>query len=187
MTSNGDNKFCLKRRRVMPPVAATSHIAMKSARPESRTLSFLDGGAYGEVGAPGERRLASERRSADLLLYNLSLICSALVASATDIGDDDWNAQPQGPATGGSVVFSDALESFQKRFRKAVLRRDDELVSERQLHVAEFGAMKGDHVFEDDVNGVLEGALLQQPQGHLREHGCLLGFVSGRAKPRQLG
>jgi hypothetical protein len=29
MTSNGDNKFCLKRHRVMPPVAATSDIAMK--------------------------------------------------------------------------------------------------------------------------------------------------------------
>ena len=83
MTSNGDNKFRLKQHRVMPPVAATSDIAMKSARSESLTLSFLDGGAYGEVGAPGERRLASERRSAELLLYNFALICSALVASAT--------------------------------------------------------------------------------------------------------
>jgi hypothetical protein len=83
MTSSGDNKFCLKQPRVMPLVGATSDIAMKSARPESRTLSSFDGGAYGEVAAPGERRLASERRSAELLLYNLSLICSALAASAT--------------------------------------------------------------------------------------------------------
>jgi hypothetical protein len=74
------------------------------------------------------------------------------------IADDHRSAEPERATARTAIIFVDAPKRAQERCRKTTLRDDDQLVPDRQLNIAIFGAMQADRVVKDSVNCRLERA-----------------------------
>jgi hypothetical protein len=88
------------------------------------------------------------------------------------IGNDHRLAGGERAGARRAPAFGDPPQAVQRwPIEAAVVDEGERGVVDRQLDVAELGAVQGDHVGEDVAQPAGQRALAQQAPGHLREHG----------------
>jgi hypothetical protein len=88
------------------------------------------------------------------------------------IGNDHRLAGGERAGACRAPTFGDPPQAVQRRpVEAAVLDEGERVIIDRQLDVAELGAVQGDHVVEDGAQPAGQRILAQQAPGHLREHG----------------